>query len=75
MLQAVLVLAQAFLLVEKWNTSLSAEFIKLPAYTAVVSYKGAVGTLRMPKYWECFNMPQRTKLKTVSDFKALQTVA
>lgn len=52
-----------------------AEFIKLPAYTAVVSYKGAVGTLRMPKYWECFNMPQRTKLKTVSDFKALQTVA
>ena len=51
------------------------KFIKLPTYMAVVSYNGTVGTLPMPKYWECFNMPQRTKLKTVSDFKALQTVA
>ena len=51
------------------------KFIQLPIYTAVVSYNGTFGTLAMPKYWEVFNMPKRTKLKTVSDFKALKTVA
>lgn len=46
-----------------------AEFIKLPLCTAVVMYNGSYGTLEMPKYYECYNMPERTHLKTVSDFK------
>ncbi|MFW1886625.1 type IV secretory system conjugative DNA transfer family protein, partial [Acinetobacter nosocomialis] len=50
------------------------KFILLPIYTAVVSYNGTFGTLAMPKYWEVFNMPKRTKLKTVSDFKSLTSV-
>lgn len=47
-----------------------AEFIKLPICTAVVMYNGSYGTLEMPKYYECYNMPKRTNLKTVQDFKA-----
>lgn len=46
-----------------------AEFIKLPICTAVVMYNGSYGTLEMPKYYEDYKMPIRTKLKTVSDFK------
>ena len=46
-----------------------AEFIKLPMFTAVVMYNGSYGTLEMPKYHECYNMPKRTNLKTVQDFK------
>lgn len=46
-----------------------AEFIKLPICTAVVMYNGSYGTLEMPKYYEAYKMPIRTKLKTVSDFK------
>ena len=46
-----------------------AEFTKLPICTAVVMYNGSYGTLEMPKYYECYNMPKRTHLKTVSDFK------
>ncbi len=45
------------------------EFIKLPIFTGVVMYNGCYGTLKMPKYYECYNMPNRTELKTVSDFK------
>lgn len=41
--------------------------IKQPMYHAVISYNGLFGALEMPKYWECFDMPNRTKLKTVSD--------
>ena len=47
-----------------------AEFIKLPICTAVVMYNGSYGTLEMPKYYECYNMPKRTNLKTIRDFKA-----
>ncbi|MEK5771637.1 type IV secretion system DNA-binding domain-containing protein [Acinetobacter variabilis] len=47
-----------------------AEFIKLPIFTAVVMYNGSYGTLEMPKYHECYNMPKRTTLKTIQDFKA-----
>ncbi len=46
-----------------------AEFIKLPICTAVVMYNGSYGTLEMPKYYECYNMPKRTNLKTIRDFK------
>ncbi len=46
-----------------------AEFIKLPICTAVVIYNGSYGTLEMPKYYECYNMPKRTNLKTIQDFK------
>ncbi len=46
-----------------------AEFIKLPICTAVVMYNGSYGTLEMPKYYECYNMPKRTNLKTIQDFK------
>lgn len=46
-----------------------AEFIKLPIGTAVVMYNGSYGTLEMPKYYECYNMPKRTTLKTIQDFK------
>lgn len=46
-----------------------AEFIKLPICTAVVMYNGSYGTLEMPKYYECYNMPIRTNLKTIRDFK------
>ncbi len=46
-----------------------AEFIKLPICTAVVIYNGSYGTLEMPKYHECYNMPKRTTLKTIQDFK------
>lgn len=45
------------------------KFIQLPVYTAIVSYNGTFGTLNMPKYWEYFDMPHRTKLQTVSDFQ------
>ena len=51
------------------------KFIQLPVYTAVVSYNGTFGTLAMPKYWEVFNMPKRTKLKTVSDFNKSKQIA
>ena len=46
-----------------------AEFIKLPICTAVVMYNGSYGTLEMPKYYECYNMPKRTNLKKIRDFK------
>lgn len=46
-----------------------AEFIKLPICTAVVMYNGSYGTLEMPKYYEYYNMPKRTHLKTIRDFK------
>lgn len=46
-----------------------AEFIRLPICTSVVMYNGSYGTLEMPKYYEDYKMPIRTKLKTVSDFK------
>ena len=46
-----------------------AEFIKLPICTAVVMYNGSYGTLEMPKYYEFYNMPKRTNLKTIRDFK------
>jgi len=46
-----------------------AEFIRLPICTAVVMYNGSYGTLEMPKYYEDYKIPIRTKLKTVSDFK------
>lgn len=46
-----------------------AEFIKLPICTAVVMYNGSYGTLEMPKYYECYNMPKRTNFKTIRDFK------
>lgn len=46
-----------------------AEFIKLPIGTAVVMYNGSYGTLEMPKYYECYNIPKRTTLKTIQDFK------
>ncbi len=46
-----------------------AEFIKLPICRAVVMYNGSYGTLEMPKYYECYNMPKRTTLKTIQDFK------
>ena len=46
-----------------------AEFIKLPICTAVVMYNGSYGTLEMPKYYECYDMPKRTHLKTIRDFK------
>lgn len=48
------------------------EFIKLPVCTAVVTYNGSFGTLAMPKYYEYYDMPERTKLRTVSEFKKIR---
>lgn len=48
------------------------EFIKLPVCTAVVTYNGSFGTLAMPKYYEYYDMPERTKLRTVSEWLSVR---
>lgn len=44
------------------------KFTSLEPHTAVITYNGTFGTLVMPKYWSNFDMPNKPKYGTVSEF-------
>lgn len=45
------------------------EFTQLADHTAVVTYNGGYGTVKMPTYYDFFGMYERTHLRTVGEFK------